>query len=112
MATPRASLDALISAHGLPLVLAELVRSEGLLLVLEGLANVEGDVAESCMKRAENGSAYDHSRAASVIVQAVRYIACGSHGVVSAQETEPETQQQPTEPQPKKRTRARSGVRA
>jgi hypothetical protein len=107
------SLAVLVRANGLRPVLDELVRAHGLLVVLEGLANVEGDVAEACMKRAENGAAYEHGRAASVIVQACRYIAHGSHGAMGARGGRAdEVPEEPTEvAQPsKKKVRARASA--
>lgn len=112
--TLQSSLAALVNTHDLRPVLAELVRAHGLLVVLEHLANVEAAAAEACLARAENNSAYDHNRSASVVLQAAQYISRGAHGSYgssSRREVEPDPRQQ-LELGAKRKTRARGGVRA
>lgn len=113
MATLSSSIAALVDAHDLRPVLAELVRANGLLVVLEHLANIEAAAAETCLARAENNSAYDHNRSASVVLQAAQYISRSAYGITTTREreVEPDPQQQ-LELGAKKKTRARGGMRA
>ena len=69
-------------APALSVILAAIVRSNGLPTVLETLANLEAAGAAECLKRNENREAYDRSLAAKVILLAASYIAKGTewHG--------------------------------
>jgi hypothetical protein len=59
-------------------VLATIVRTNGLPVVLDTLANLEAESATECLRRNENREAYDRSLAAKVILLAANYIARGS----------------------------------
>jgi len=62
-------------------VLATIVRTNGLPVVLDTLASLEAESAAECLKRNENREAYDRSLAAKVILLAANYIAKGTDNI-------------------------------